>query len=247
MPGGDAAVLLALDEQRVEHGAAVVDGDVAQQRDLAGVAGRPRRRRCARRTGTSRRPGRSRAGRRGRACRRRGRSRRRRVGRRGGQRTPSRAPAAGTPATPTVPASVSTTMSPTSASSRWAARCLALSTSASVASQHRRAAELQRPRSAGAAAGADQIGVDRRRAGCARPGCRSARLTIIANAVWWPCPWADVPAMHGGRAVVVDLDRAVLAGAAAGGDLDVGRHADAEQRAVATSRRRAACSARSSS
>ena len=29
MPGGDAAVLLALDEQRVEHGAAVVDGDVA--------------------------------------------------------------------------------------------------------------------------------------------------------------------------------------------------------------------------
>ena len=20
-------------------------------------------------------------------------------------------------------------------------------------------------------------------------------LTIIANAVWWPCPWADVPAI----------------------------------------------------
>ena len=35
--GGDAAVLLALDEERVEHRAAVVDRDVAQQADLARV------------------------------------------------------------------------------------------------------------------------------------------------------------------------------------------------------------------
>ena len=37
MPGGDAAVLLALDEQRVEDRAAVVDGDVADDADLTGV------------------------------------------------------------------------------------------------------------------------------------------------------------------------------------------------------------------
>ena len=35
--GGDAAVLLALDEQRVEHGAAVVDRDVPHEAHLAGV------------------------------------------------------------------------------------------------------------------------------------------------------------------------------------------------------------------
>ena len=58
-------------------------------------------------------------------------------------------------------------------------------------------------------------------------------LTIIANAVWWPCPCAEVPAITLADAVVVDLDSAVLAGATAGGDLDVRRHADAEQVAVA--------------
>ena len=34
---GDATVLLALDQQRVQHGSAVVDGDVPHQGDLAGV------------------------------------------------------------------------------------------------------------------------------------------------------------------------------------------------------------------
>ena len=51
---------------------------------------------------------------------------------------------------------------------------------------------------------------------------------------------------HGGRAVVVDLDGAELAGAAAGRDLDVGGDADAERDAGRRVRRRSACSRRSS-
>jgi hypothetical protein len=47
-------------------------------------------------------------------------------------------------------------------------------------------------------------------------------------------------------AVVVHLDRPELVGAAAGGDLDVGRHTDAEQRLVA-GLAPSACSARRSS
>ena len=178
--------------------------------DLAGLACRPRRRRCARRTGTSRRPGRSRAGRRARACRRRGRSRRpaRRPRRRS---SPQSSAEAGTPATPTVPASASTTMSSTSASSRWAARLLGLVDHRVGGAEHRRAAELQRARPAGAAAASGQVGVATARSGCARSGCRVRSTTIMANAVWWPWPCADVPALTVADAVGVDLDRAVLA------------------------------------
>ena len=52
---------------------------------------------------------------------------------------------------------------------------------------------------------------------------------------------------HAGRAVVVDLDRAELdVQADRRGDLDVGRHADAELRLGSFAARRRACSARSS-
>ena len=59
---------------------------------------------------------------------------------------------------------------------------------------HGRAAELQRARTAGAAAGADEVGVDRAPAGSRSMGMPVWSLTIIANAVWWPWPCADVPA-----------------------------------------------------
>jgi hypothetical protein len=120
--GSDAAVLLALDEQRREHRAAVVDGDVADEAHLAGLGvdldhGDVR---AERERGTllvevelavellARLLCRDASSAHVSAC-------------------------AGTPATPIVPEPVSTTMSATSASSRRAASCLALSTIASVA------------------------------------------------------------------------------------------------------------------
>ena len=129
----------------------------------------------------------------------------------GGERRPSRAPWPGTPATPTVPVPVSTTMSATSASSRCAARRRAFSTSASVASMHGRAAELQRPRTAGAAAAADEVGVALHEAD---PLDRDAGLVaddhrergLVALSV------RGRAGPHRGRAVVVDLDGAELAG-----------------------------------
>ena len=132
-PGGHPAVLLAFDEQRVEHGAAVVDGDVAEQLDRARCPGRPRRRRCALRTGTSPHPGRSRAVRRARSCRRRDRRRRPVRSPRRRRAPPSRGRSPGPRRPRACRVLVSTTMSATSASSRWAARRRALSTSASVA------------------------------------------------------------------------------------------------------------------
>ena len=60
-------------------------------------------------------------------------------------------------------------------------------------------------------------------------GMPSTSLASIANAVWWPCPCTLVPANTVARAVVVDLDRAELdVQTDRRGDLDVGRHADAE-------------------
>ena len=153
-------MLLALDQQRVQHGAAVVDGDVAQQRDLAGVlvdlddgdvrAERERRLALV-------------------EVELRGQPQRAvgvvddavGLGRGGGERRPVERPCWARRRRPACRWSVSTTMSPTSASSRCAARCLALSTSDSVARMHGRAAELQRARAAGAAAAAHQVGVDR--------------------------------------------------------------------------------------
>ena len=229
MPDAIAAVLLALDEQRVEHRAAVVDGDVADDARPRRCRGRPRRRRCGRRTGTWRRPGRSRRRRRARrACRRRRRSSSVSATRRAS--SPHDSAPAGTPATPTVPASVSTTMSATSASSRWAASRLALSTSASVAlctadppSCSEREPPVPPP------VGTRSVSPSTRR--MRSIGMPVWSLTIMANAVWWPWPWAERAGEHVGRAVVVDLDGAPLLGPAAGGDLDVGGDADAEQRA----------------
>ena len=169
MPGGDAAVLLALDEQRVDHRAAVVDGDVAHELDPAGLevdlddgdVGAERERRVALvevASGLER--GRRRRRDAGGVLPRRARPRSERV--------------AGTPATPTVPASVSTTMSATSASSRWAASCLALLDQRLGGLVHGRAAELQRARAARAAAPGTRS-VSPSTSGSARPGCRSGR------------------------------------------------------------------------
>ena len=49
------------------------------------------------------------------------------------------------------------------------------------------------------------------RSGSARSGCRAGRDTIIANAVAWPWPCAEVPDRDRRGAVGVHLDRAVLA------------------------------------
>ena len=97
---------------------------------------------------------------------------------------------------------------------------------------HGRAAELQRARAAGAAAAADQVGVDRdeadpldRDAGLGADDHRERRLVPLA---------VGRGAGHDGRrAVVVDLTAPYSLGAAAGGDLDVRGDADAEQRPVA--------------
>ena len=76
----------------------------------------------------------------------------------------------------------------------------------------------------------------------------STSLASIANAVWWPWPCDAGADEQAGRAVVVDLDRAVLdVQADRRGDLDVGRQADAELLACRRARAGAACSARSSS
>ena len=60
-------------------------------------------------------------------------------------------------------------------------------------------------------------------------GTPSMSEMIIEKAVMWPWPWAEVPTRSGDRAVLVDLDRAVLdVEPGRGGDLDIGRQADAE-------------------
>ena len=77
-------------------------------------------------------------------------------------------------------------------------------------------------------------------------GMPSTSLANMAKAVWWPWPCTLVPANTLADAVVVDLDRAELdVQPDRRGDLDVGRHTDAELLGVAGARG-AACSARSS-
>ena len=95
-----------------------------------------------------------------------------------------------------------------------------------------RAAELQRARAAGAAAGRDEVGVAvdeadavDRDAGLVVDDHGERRLVALAV--------GERAGAHGGRAVVVDLDGAELLGAAAGRDLDVRGDADAERDAVA--------------
>ncbi len=101
---------------------------------------------------------------------------------------------AGTPATPTVPATVSTTMSSTSASSRWAASCLALSTIASVAlstAEPPSCSEREPPVPPPVRTRSVSLCTRRMRS----IGMPVRDETIMANAVWWPWPCADVPAM----------------------------------------------------
>ena len=173
----DAAVLLARDDQRVEDAAAVVDRDVAERRHAVRCRDRPRRRRRARRTGTSRRPARSRD----------------RVQRLAAARPRAHGSArAGTPATPRRPSSV-TTMSSGLASSMRRRDLAGLREHGLGRVEHRGPAELQRTRAAGAAAGRHDGGVGLHERDCRRAGCCSRSATIIANDVAWPCPCADVP------------------------------------------------------
>ena len=123
---------------------------------------------------------------------------------------------------------------------------MALSTSGLGRLVHRRAAELQRARAAGAAAAADEVGVAvdepdpvDRDAGLVADDHRERRLVALAV--------GGRAGAHRRRAVVVDLDGAELAGAAAGGDLDVGGDADAERDPVAALARAPPARARSSS
>ena len=123
-------------------------------------------------------------------------------------------------------------MSPTSASSMCAARCLALSTSASVArstadppSCSDRDPPVPPPLRTSVGVDCDEPDPVDGDPGLVADDHRERRLVTLAV--------RRRAGHHRGRAVVVHLHRAVLAGAAAGGDLDVRRHADAEQRAVA--------------
>ena len=192
MPGRDAAVLLALDEQRVEDRAAVVDRDVAHDPHLAGVevdldggdvaAERERGIALVEVAGRAEHAGHAAVA----GDRRRARPTRR-------ASSPHDSAPAGTPATPTVPASVSTTMSATSASSRWAARRLALSTSASVAwwtADPPTCNDREPPVPPPVGTRSVSPSTSRMRS----IGMPVWSLTIMANAVWWPWPWENVPA-----------------------------------------------------
>ena len=162
---GDAAVDLALEQQRVEHPAGVVAGDVAEGADLAGLGvdlddgdvGAERERRAG-------------------GLRRRVSMRQQLAGRRRRRRArPTSCDTAGVPATWNAPSSLSSTMSASSASSSWAASFLACSTSSIGGLVDGGAALLQRARAHRAAAGRHEVGVapDERRS--CPSGCRSAR------------------------------------------------------------------------
>ena len=214
--GGDAAVLLALDEQRVDHRAAVVDGDVAQEAHGARVevdlddgdvgaerergpvlVGTPSSAASVSGSGERRRPAVGQLGPRQRRGRHAGDADRPAASCRR-RRRPDRP----------------------RASTRPGAR--ARSTSDTAAPMDRRPAELQRPRAPGAAAAWHEVGVA---VDEGDPLDRDAgrSWTSIAYAVWWPCPCDEGAGAHRRRAVVVHLERAELAVVAAGGDLHVGR------------------------
>ena len=198
----DPAVLLAVDEQRVEDAAAVVDRDVAERLDPPGLACRPRPPRRARRTGTSRPPARSRA-------RTASGDRRRRWPWSASSAHVERlARHAGDAEAAVVADARCRRARPRAARPRGCLRLL-----------DARASTPRAPRSRRAAATASRR--CRRRA--ARARCRTARSvicsigmpsspdTICENAVAWPWPCAEVPAFTRGAAVVVHLDRGVLA------------------------------------
>ena len=111
----------------------------------------------------------------------------------------------------------------------------------------RRAADLQRAGPAGPAAAAAPGRCRTGRAGCPRPGCRVGRTRSWRTSVAWPWPWADVPAPDRGRAVGVRPRPRRTPAPAAGGDLDVGGARRCRGAWRSPRSRRAACSARSSS
>ena len=235
--GGHAAVLLALDEQRVEHGAAVVHGDVA-----AAAATRP----VSRSTSTTAMwapngnvasPWSKRA--------RRPASRRRPSPRgppgqlapvEGGRRDAGHPDRAG----------VDVDHDVGDVGLEQASRqLLGLLDERLGGPVHGRPAELQRPRTRPC----------RRRVGTRSVSPSTSRIrstgmpvwswTSMANAVWWPWPWENVPA----RTVAEPSSWTSTAPnslvAAAGGDLDVGADTDAERRCRSPRSRRSACSRRS--
>ena len=110
--------------------------------------------------------------------------------------------------------------------------------------EHRRAAELQRARPAGAAAARTRsVSPSTRR-------IRSTGMPVRVGHDHGERRLVALPVRRACRRITVaepsacDLDRAELVGAAAGGDLDVGGDADAEQDPVAARHGAAACSAR---
>ena len=230
MPWMRAAVLLAGDDQRVEDPAAVVDGDVAQRRDLAGLdvdlddrdVGAERERRAV-------------------------------LGEVGvdaeaavvlvGVRPRARASDTPAPGTPATPKPVVVELDVRRRWPRASGRPRASACSRSLVGG------LGRRRCRRAAATASR----RCRRRCGRPRCRtggsvifssgmpSRSATIIENDVAWPWPWAEVPDITVAEPSSWICDRAELRAAEAG-DLDVRRDADAEQ--LASRRPRCGAAAR---
>ena len=233
MPDGDAAVLLALDEQRVEDRAAVVDGDVAHDAHLArvevdldgGDVGPERERGVAlvelalggehaerAAVTVAEDLGRRLGGPAGELAPRQ------RAGRHAGHADGRRV-------------DVDDDVGDVGLE-QVGGQPLGLLDEGLGRLVHGRPAELQRARAAGAAALGDEVGVAvdeadllHRDAGLVVDEHGERRLVAL--------PVGERAGPHGGRAVVVDLDGAELAGPAAGGDLDVGGDADAERDAVA--------------
>ena len=199
---GDAAVLLAGDQQRVEDAPAVVDGDVAQHRDLAGLGvdldDRHVRAERERRVGAVEVELVA--------------QRRRARARRAASTRPSTPTASSAHVTATWPARrrraappSPTTMSSAAASSRWAAICLARSSTSFGGDVDRRCRRSAATASPSCPTPRGTRSVSELTSVILSIGMPSTSLASIANAVWWPWPCTLVPANTRGGAVVVDL------------------------------------------
>ena len=230
------AVLLALHEQRVQHGAAVVHRHMAQQRHLAGVlvdldhgdvSAERERRTILREVELRRQPARAvlviddvliRGG---------------SIGGSRGERSPVERRGRRTGHTDGTGHRVDHDVGRVGFE-QVSGQTLGLVDQRFGRLHHCRAPELQRTRAAGAAAAADEIGVHRlqpdavdRDAGLVAHDHRERSLVALTV--------RRGAGHHGGRAVGVHFDGAVLAGASTCGDLHVRGHTDAQQRAVAAS------------
>ena len=125
------------------------------------------------------------------------------------------------------------TMSSTFASSRCAASCFACSSTSIARVVHRAARDLQRARTHRCPSRAGTTAVSDWMSRTFSIGMPSNSLTIIANAVRVTLPVRRRADGDVDAAVGRDLDLAVLLEEAGRGDLDVRRHADTEQLAVA--------------